>query len=86
MVAFVVPQHEVTMLRYSQPRQFDPAELLFVALIKRALKDARCSNARLQTEASAWLWWFAPAIAQRAGVARATTVAMMVTVNATEMP
>jgi hypothetical protein len=61
------------MLRYSRPRQLDPAETLLIALIKRALKDARSNNARLQTEASAWLWTFAPNIAQRAGVAPVAT-------------
>ena len=55
--------------RYSYPRELDPAELLLAALVKRALQDARCNNERLATEAAGWLQWFAPAVAERAGMA-----------------
>ena len=56
------------LMRHSHQRELDPAELLLVGLLRRALKDAECGNENLRTEATAWLWWFAPHIAQRAGV------------------
>jgi hypothetical protein len=56
------------LLLYSRPRELSAEELLLVALIRRALKDARSDNERLRHEATAWLWWFAPTVAKRAGV------------------
>lgn len=56
------------LLRYSHTRPLDPYEQLLAALVKRALQDARCNNERLAAEAAGWLQWFAPAVAERAGV------------------
>ena len=55
------------LARYSRPRDLCPDELLLIALIRRALKDAQDSNPKLRDEATQWLWWFAPTVAQRAG-------------------
>jgi hypothetical protein len=71
----------------SQCRDLDPAEMLLAGVVRLAIRDAQqTKNARLREDARRWLWWWSPAIAKRAELPRATTVAMLVTLKATEMP
>jgi hypothetical protein len=51
-----------------------PEELLLIALVKRALKDAKDRRERLCEEAACWLWTVAPTIAERAGVTQLSII------------
>lgn len=46
-----------------------PEELLLAAIVRLAIRDAiQGKKEKLRDEALRWLWWFAPTIAERAGV------------------
>lgn len=57
------------MLRYSQFQpDLTPAERLFAAILKRAVRDARNKDQRYKQSAIEFLWRVAPSVAKKAGV------------------